>query len=234
MIPIPTVSDGEAGIPPPLIPTGFDAEAALAPPVIPTVFGGEAGLLPPLIPTVFGGEAGILPPLRGVSDGEAVTPPPEVRVRVVKVSQTVIIYRPSAAVFAFRGALTNTPIWQRGILSTSLDAPGPIWVGSRCTEIRSGPDESTEEWQLEVTDYEPNTLLGILVRRGETQIQERHLFLAEGDATRYTVAVEATGGTLSGAAVQKQLVEHLLQLKWLLEGSPVHAMALRRASRARG
>jgi len=143
----------------------------------------------------------------------------EVKTRAFKLAQTVIVDRPPATVFAFRSSLTNSPEWRRGVVSACLNPPGPVWIGSHCTEVRSGPDETTEEWELEVTDYQPSNVLEIAVHHGDAQVQERHSFAQEGEATRYTVTVDVTGGALSGPAYQKALLESLLQLKWALEGA---------------
>ena len=161
-----------------------------------------------------------------------VSPPRPTAPKVVKLAQTVIIDRPCGTVFAFRSALVNSPEWRRGVVSANLDELGPIGVGSHCIETRSGPDDSTQEWDLEITEYERGTLLGIVERRGEITVQERHCFDPEGAATRYTVAVEATGGSLSGAAFQKQLLENILQLKWALEGERTKAWGGRNPPRS--
>lgn len=164
-------------------------------------------------------------PLEGAPEPTPLPPPPVAK--VVKLAQTVIIDRPCGTVFAFRSALAKTPQWRRGVLSASLDPPGPIWVGSRCTEIRTAPEDSTEQWELEITQYEPASVLGIVARRGETEVRELHRFVREGDVTRYTVAVEVTGGSLSSSVFQKQLLENLLQLKWALEAVPAGGWGVR-------
>lgn len=52
---------------------------------------------------------------------------------------------------------------------------------------------------------------------------ERHVFVREGGATRYTFAMEVTGSTLPGATIQKQMVKTALQLKWALESPLLRA-----------
>lgn len=138
-------------------------------------------------------------------------------------AQTVIIVRPPLVVFAFRCAMANSPDWQRGVLSARLEAPGPVCLGSRCTEVRKGPQDSVEEWALEVTEYEPTRVLGISSCWEQIRCVERHLFAGEGGSTRYTYAVEVTGSPLPAATIQRQMVETALQLKWALETSYRHA-----------
>lgn len=137
-----------------------------------------------------------------------------------KAVQTVIVERPPAMVFAYRCALGKTPEWHRGVVSASVAPVGPIGIGTRCTELRKGAGDSTEDWELEVTGYEPVVLLGIINRCGDWEVSERHQFASHGPATRYTVTAEVTGSSVPGGAFQKALVQSLLQLKWALEGVP--------------
>ncbi len=147
-----------------------------------------------------------------------------------ELSQTVIIDQPAAKVFAFRSALANSPEWRRGVVSATLQSLGPIQVGSTCTEVRSAAADCTEEWILEVSDYEPESLLGIVATKGETRIQERHTFVGQGGVTRYTVSVAVTGGAVPGATYRKLLLENLLQLKWMLERVPRSRLSIPRRS----
>lgn len=141
----------------------------------------------------------------------------------MKFTQTIIVARPPEWVFAFRCAMGNSPTWHRGVVSASLETSGPIRLGSRCTEVRNGKQGVIEEWQLEVTEYEPHRVLGISGHWDHTLWEERHVFTNEGSSTRYTLAIEVTGSTLPAGAIQKQLVETLLQLKWALEASSLGA-----------
>jgi uncharacterized membrane protein len=137
--------------------------------------------------------------------------------RPVKFTQTVIVSCPPERVFAFRCAITNSPNWRRGVVSASQSTLGPVNVGSRWTEVRSGPGGVTQEWELEIIEYDPSRVLGISGHHEQTQLEERHEFADEGGSTRYTVVLEVTGSSLPGAAIQKQLVETLLNLKWAME-----------------
>lgn len=139
----------------------------------------------------------------------------------MKFTQTIIVALPPESVFAFRRALANSPAWQRGVVSASLETPGPIRVGSRCTELRNGAQGAVDEWQLEVTEYEPGQVLGISGQWGLTRWEERHVFVTEGPSTRYTLSVEVTGSPSPPGAIQRQIVETMLQLKWALE-APSH------------
>lgn len=164
----------------------------------------------------------ITPPTSG-SDPESLPeghenalPPPAPR--AFKVTQAVIIDRPVAEVFAFRCALASSPDWRRGVVTANLNPPGPISVGSCCTELRTAPDDATEEWRLLVSDYESGALLGIIGECADTVVRERHVFVGEGGVTRYTLSADVTGGAVSSAAYHKALLDTLLQLKWALEG----------------
>jgi len=139
-----------------------------------------------------------------------------------KVVQTVIVERPPATVFAYRAELAKTPEWHRGVVSASVASMGPTAIGTRCTELRRGTGDSTEDWELEVTSYEPMAVLGISNRCGSWEVCECHEFDGHGPGTRYTVTAEVTGSSVPGGAYQKALVQSLLQLKWALEGIPSH------------
>ena len=142
------------------------------------------------------------------------------RIWSFKIAQTVIVERPLAEVFAFRCFLASTPEWRRGVVSASVDSMGPIGVGTRCTELRTGSGESREDWEIEVTGYEPSALLGIVNRCGAMEVCECHQFASSGPATRYTVSADVTGSLLPSSAYQKVFLATLLQMKWALEGVP--------------
>jgi uncharacterized protein YndB with AHSA1/START domain len=165
----------------------------------------------------------MMPQAADPATGSPVIPEPRrVSSWAFKVVQTVIVDRPPATVFAYRAELAKTPEWHRGVVSASLESMDPIAIGSRCTELRKGAGDSTEDWELEVTDYEPTVLLSIINRCDEWEVSELHQFANYGPATRYTVTADVTGSPVPGGAYQKALVQSLLQLKWALEGVPSH------------
>lgn len=135
----------------------------------------------------------------------------------MKLQQTIIIARPVEEVFAYRTALQQVPEWQRDIIATELAPPGTAGVGARGTESRRGLDGAEEEWELEITEFELNRVLGTVSRCGPVQIHELSIFVADEGSTRYTVSVEMTGSPLTASAVQKKTVEALMHLRSRLE-----------------
>jgi hypothetical protein len=135
----------------------------------------------------------------------------------VRFEQTIIIIRAPQVVFAYRCALENSPKWQRGVITATRATEGPIEVGTQWIEQRRGPGGVVEDWELEVTAYQIDRLLGITARCGSTQVEERHLLDDEGGATRYTLSVDVTGSSTPISLVQKQAIDGLLHLKWALE-----------------
>jgi uncharacterized membrane protein len=136
----------------------------------------------------------------------------------VKLQQSIIIDRPIAEVFAYRSALHQTAEWQRNVIATDLLEVGPIALGSRGTEQRLGQREEVLEWQLEVTEFEPNSVLEIMSRCGDVRVQERVMLAPDEANTRYTVCLEMTGSRLPTAAFHRQTIEALMTFKWRLEG----------------
>jgi hypothetical protein len=135
----------------------------------------------------------------------------------MKLEQTVLIARPVPLVFAFRSTLDNAPTWRHDVRAATLDTPGPTQMGTRCTELRQGPNGATQEWRLEVTEFEPDHVLRIATSCGDLRVDERHSFVADGRQTRYTLHLEITSGEVPPVGLQKRLVEVMLSLKWLLE-----------------
>ena len=135
----------------------------------------------------------------------------------MKVQQTIIIARPIQEVFAYRAALQQAGEWHKDILESDLTTTGAPCLGTRGTECRRGPNGTTEEWELEITEFEPNSALGIVSRCGPVQVQERYLFAPEEADTRCTVCLEMTGSRLPASVLQKRTVDELMNFKWRLE-----------------
>lgn len=135
----------------------------------------------------------------------------------MKLEQTIIIARPIEAVFAYRAALELAGEWQKDILEMDFMNHAMACVGSRGTECRRGPNGTTEEWELEITEFEPNRVFGIISRCGTVQVTERDVFAREDDETRYTVCLEMTGSELTISVLQKRTVDELMHFKWRLE-----------------
>jgi hypothetical protein len=104
------------------------------------------------------------------------------------------------------------------VLATVLSTIGPVMLGTHGTESRRGPSDVRLEWELEVTEFQLNRVLGIVSRCGTVQVHERDVFLPDEEDTRYTAHVEMTGSPLPTSAFHKRTVDALMHLKWRLEG----------------
>lgn len=136
----------------------------------------------------------------------------------MKLEQTIIIARPVEEVFPHGSALHQGAEWQQDGAS-DLAAMKPSSVGVRGTECRRGPNGTTEDWELEVTEFEPNRVLGIVSRCGAVQVSEQDVFVTDEGNTRYTVSLEMTGSKLAPSVVQARTVNALMNFKWRLEAA---------------
>ena len=145
----------------------------------------------------------------------------------MKVVQSVIIARPIEEVFAYRSALQNACEWQPDVLASELAAPGLAGIGSRSTESRRGTNRTTESWDVEITEFKPNGVVGIVARCGSVQVAERHVFTADGGNTQYTLSVQMTGSPLTASAVQRKTVEALVHFRRQIETPRVRTVPTR-------
>lgn len=136
----------------------------------------------------------------------------------MRLEQTIIIALPVEEVFPYGSALHQAAEWQQDA-APNLVAMSPSSVGVRGTECRRGPNGTTEHWELEVTEFEPNRVLGIVGRCGAVQVCEQHVFVKDEGNTRYTVSLEMTGSKLAPSVVQARTVNALMNFKWRVEAA---------------
>jgi len=136
----------------------------------------------------------------------------------MKLEQSIVIDCPVEEVFAYRSALRQTAEWQRDVIATDLTTVGPVTVGTQGTERRRGQSDVALDWELKVTEFELNRVLGITSICGDVQVYERDMFAADEGNTRYTTCLEMTGSRLPTAAFHRKTIEALMTLKWRLEG----------------
>jgi uncharacterized protein YndB with AHSA1/START domain len=87
----------------------------------------------------------------------------------MRFTNTVVIDRPPALVFAYLADLENLPRWNYAIQETRKITSGPVKVGSRYRQTRTVPVRSEES--LEVTEYDPGRRLTITGTLGEFPAQ---------------------------------------------------------------
>jgi len=71
------------------------------------------------------------------------------------IKHSIEIARPPEAVFAYVDQLDRHGEWQNDIVSSKLDTPGPVGVGTRATDTRKVPGGRTQDVTYEVTEHDP-------------------------------------------------------------------------------
>lgn len=137
-------------------------------------------------------------------------------------SKTVVIRRPPADVFAFLADVGNDPRWRSGVLEISKqsgEGKGAVWH-----QVVAGPGGRRINADIEITDYEPGSLLGFRTISGPVRPTGRFELAAAEGGTRVAFSLQAElGGVkklLMGGMVQKTMnaeVEALETLKGVLE-----------------
>jgi len=143
----------------------------------------------------------------------------------VKLEQTIIIDRPIEEVFAYRTALQRTAEWQRDVIATELLSAGPTALGSHGTEQRRDQSDVTSQWELKVTEFEVNRVLGMVTTCGDILVRERDVLASDDRNTRYTVSLEMTGSPLPNAVFHKKTIAALVTLKERVEGRKAGMLA---------
>lgn len=70
------------------------------------------------------------------------------------ITHSIEIARPPEAVFAYVNQLDRHGEWQDDIVSSKLDTPGPVGVGSRATDTRKTP-VGNQTVTYEITEHDP-------------------------------------------------------------------------------
>ena len=76
----------------------------------------------------------------------------------VMVTYSIEVNRPAAAVFAYLEQFDRHAEWQPSLVSTHIETPGPVRVGTRVAERRRTP-AGVRDITLEITEHDPPHLL---------------------------------------------------------------------------
>jgi carbon monoxide dehydrogenase subunit G len=140
----------------------------------------------------------------------------------MNVERSTTIACPPSKAFAFVSDPRNLPKWQPAVSEVQLD--GDAAVGSQFVESRQFVGKRFRS-TVEVTEVEPDRVFTIRVVNGPVPITVRHLFDADGDGTRLTVAASAQlsglkklGSSVMVKAAERDAEANLARLKTLLEG----------------
>jgi len=134
--------------------------------------------------------------------------------------ESTVIDRPVATVFRMFAEehVRNHPRWDPDIKLEQVSA-GPMGVGTmirRWNSRRGTPVEGT----MEVVEYEPNHVLGMLIHDGPIEIKGRTVLEAEGeDRTRITHNLEFPGmdDSMDKSFMSSEFQRSLRNIKQLIE-----------------
>ena len=140
------------------------------------------------------------------------------------------IERPAGEVFAYVTDPERLATWQTNTVSSTLEGPGPLGLGSRLREVHRGPGGKEFPSVVEVTEYEPDRVFALEVREG-TPVHARMTFAPteRGTCLRFRAHGRLTGAMrlaepLVRRMLRRQFAEQCATLKRVLEaGSPARA-----------
>ena len=134
------------------------------------------------------------------------------------------IDRPADEVFAYVTDPGTLPSWQTNTVSSTLETPGPIGVGSRLREVHTGPGGKEFPSLVEVAEYVPGRRFALRVVEGTPVHADMTFDPAANGGTDVSFRVH---GRLTGAMrlaepflgrmLRKQFTEQCATLKRVLE-----------------
>jgi uncharacterized protein YndB with AHSA1/START domain len=142
----------------------------------------------------------------------------------MRFTNTIIIDRQPAVVFAYLADFENLPRWNHAIHETRKISGGPVDIGSRYRQTRTLPTPSSETF--EVTDFEPDRRVSIDGALGPFRGEVTYLVTAavDGTALTNTMNLHLSGplrfaAPLASSRVQSAVAANLATLKQILEAS---------------
>ncbi len=140
-----------------------------------------------------------------------------------RVEQSIAISASPEDVFAYASSLDKIANWQSGVSSARMTSTGPIGVGSTALVVRDLLGQHIEA-PLEVTAYDPPTLLGLRSEVSGVRADASLVVKPRGHGSRITFAMElrASGFTafmepMIASAAEADITRSLDRLKELIE-----------------
>lgn len=133
----------------------------------------------------------------------------------------IVIERPLGEVFAFLADAENDARWRAGVLDIKRESGSG--VGSRYRQGVKGPGGRRVAADIEITEYEPERVIGFRATTGPVRPHGRYTLAAADGGTRVRFELEARLGGLKrlmAPMVQKTMtseVAGLAELKRVLE-----------------
>ncbi len=148
---------------------------------------------------------------------------------MIDLTQSIIIDRPLAEVFAFVSDQTNGPRWQSGLLEVRRMTEGPLRVGTQNTAVRKFMGRRLEVTN-EYTKFEQDTEYAFRSTSGPVKFEAAYVVESTAEGTKLTsrLAMHAAGlfgmaEPLIAASLRRELEANLGDLKDLLEAQPATA-----------
>ena len=145
---------------------------------------------------------------------------------MIKVTASIVIYRPLAQVFDFVSAPANDFEWQYGTLASGQISQGEAGVGASFRTIGHLMGQRMHR-TFEITEYEADSRFGFRSLSGPLESHTLYRLETANGSTRIDVSTQAMAVNAlqmreSDLAkhMQKQLREDLALLKSLLESGP--------------
>jgi Predicted integral membrane protein len=110
-----------------------------------------------------------------------------------RAERTITIDRPLDEVFGFFADAENDVKWRRGVREIERD--GPLHAGARYRQLVSGPGGRPIPADIEVTGYEPTSLVSFRVVAGPVRPEGSYRFRATdaGAEVTFTLSCELSG-----------------------------------------
>lgn len=140
----------------------------------------------------------------------------------------IVIERPVEEVWGFLADAENDTRWRDGVLD--IEHVSGSGVGARYRQGVKGPGGRRVNADIEITDFEPNKLIGFRATSGPVQPRGRYELAAADGGTRVTFALEAAVHGLKrllAPMVQKTMtseVAALENLKRVLEAQDANPL----------
>ena len=142
----------------------------------------------------------------------------------MKFTNTVVIGRPTADVFAYLAELENIPRWNYAISETRKAGDGPVGVGARYVQQRTLPAPAQEEF--EVVEFEAGRRLALDGRLGPFASRAAYVLEPVDGGTSLTNTMELrpsgllrVAAPLAVAPIKAAVARNLVVLKEILENS---------------
>ena len=142
---------------------------------------------------------------------------------MLTVTDSTIVSRPSAQIYAFLVDLRNIPKWQSEVVTSNILTSGPTRKGTRFTEdVKMGPMRTKA--QCEITDLLPDRMMAFSASSPSLDYQGKVTIEPVPEGARLTITAEARPKglwrllqPLMGGEMRRGIRNELAQIKSVVE-----------------